>query len=484
MGICNIAIVKRTSRTFLLTTARIVLSVFVVCSIAPGFAQTTCPEPQGYALLRQDDDYGYLRDPQCRKDFWDSVKYRPLTSTGDRYLTIGGEIRERYEGFHNANFGMGPQDSNGFLLQRMSLYSDWHVGNSFRFFGQLTSDIEAGRNGGPQPNDEDKLWVEQGFVDISPLGARDTSLTFRIGRQEFEFGSGRLVDVREGPNVRLAFDGVDVIVKGAKWNVNAFATRPVINNVNVFDDAPDHTVMFWGTYAVRALPATRGGSIDLYYLGIDKKQAKFDRGTAQEIRHTLGTRFWGTKRAWTYNWEAMLQWGTFGTSRVRAWGIATDTEYKFSSVPLKPQPGIRMTLTSGDRPQDSGALGTLNPLFPTGIYFGEGAVGLNGPSNLIRVGGSVKLHLATSVLLIGDYDGFWRQSLQDGVYGLGVNLLRSGIANGERYIGSQPSMGIYWQTQPSCQLVCNVHALFCRSLLCQRCRTGTRCRLRSYFGRL
>ena len=58
----------------------------------------------------------------------------------------------------------------------------------------------------------------------------------------------------------------------------------------------------------------------------------------------------------------------------------------------------------------------------------------------------MKLHLARSVLLVGDYDGFWRQSLQDGVYGLGVNLLRSGLANRERYIGSQPSSGIYWET--------------------------------------
>jgi hypothetical protein len=31
------------------------------------------------------------------------------------------------------------------------------------------------------------------------------------------------------------------------------------------------------------------------------------------------------------------------------------------------------------------------------------------------------------------------------VYGLGVNLLRSGLQAQPRYIGSQPSMGIYWQ---------------------------------------
>lgn len=409
------------------------------------YAQAACPSSGPYSLLRQDDNYYYLHNSVCRQDFWDPMKYVPLNSNGDHYLTMGGEIREWYEGFRNANYGIGPQDTNGFLLQRISLYSDWHVADRLRFFGQFTSDIEVGRNGGPQPNDEARLWIEQGFADIRALGSGDTSLTFRIGRQEFEFGSGRLVDAREGPNVRLAFDGVDVILNVASWHVDGFATRPVINNVNVFDDPPNHATMFWGVYAVKPLPITQGGNIDLYYLGIDNKQATFDRGTAQEIRHTLGTRFWGGHGGWNYNWEAMLQWGTFGNADIRAWGIGTDTGYRLRSVRFEPQFNVRMTLTSGDRNPQSGALGTLNPLFPTGIYFGEAVVNLNGPSNLRRVGASAKFNLAKTVVVSGDYDWFWRQSLQDGIYGLGVNLLRSGFANQDRYVGSQPSIGIYWQ---------------------------------------
>jgi hypothetical protein len=70
------------------------------------------------------------------------------------------------------------------------------------------------------------------------------TLRLRAGRQEFEFGIGRLVDVREGPNVRLAFDGLDLILDTASWHLDGFATRPVINNLNVFDNPPDHTVMF------------------------------------------------------------------------------------------------------------------------------------------------------------------------------------------------------------------------------------------------
>jgi hypothetical protein len=423
------------------TTSLIILTVL---SLSAASAQSSCPKTEPYALLRQDDDYSFLRNPACQQDFWDPIKFIRLNRDGDKYVTLGGEIREWYEGFHNANWGAGAQDGNGYLLQRISLFSDFHLDERVPFFAQLTSDIEAGRNGGPRPVDEARLWLEQGFADIRLKASHDTSLSLRVGRQEFEFGSGRLVDAREGPNVRLAFDGVAMVLKTATWNVDGFATRPVINNMKVFDDPPNHATMFWGVYAVRPLHVTRGGNIDLYYLGIDNKQATFNRGTAKEVRHTIGTRFWGTRGSWNYDWEAMLQGGSFGNAGIRAWAIGTDTAYSFRSLPLTPQFGIRLATTSGDRNSKSGDLGTFNPLFPTGIYFGQGAIALNGPSNLNVAGASVKLHLTGKVLLAGDYDFFWRESVQDGVYGLGVNLLRSGLENQDRYIGSQPSAGIYW----------------------------------------
>jgi len=101
----------------------------------------------------------------------------------------------------------------------------------------------------------------------------------RLGRQEFYFGSGRLVDPREGPNVRLAWDGIALIWKKAACDVRAFATKPVQNGIDFFDAPPESGTTFWGVYAVRPLPMTNGGNIDLYYLGLDRKQAVFDKAS-------------------------------------------------------------------------------------------------------------------------------------------------------------------------------------------------------------
>ena len=55
------------------------------------------PGPPPFKLLRYDENYSYLHDPARRSDYLDAIKFIPLTTNGDWYLTLGGEIRDRYE---------------------------------------------------------------------------------------------------------------------------------------------------------------------------------------------------------------------------------------------------------------------------------------------------------------------------------------------------------------------------------------------------
>src|SRR5574341_2558360 len=81
-----------------------------------------------FKLSRQDEDWSALRDPAARTDFFDAVKFIPLVRDGSSWLTLGGEARERYEYFENANWGRGPQDENGYFLQRFMLHVDAQAG--------------------------------------------------------------------------------------------------------------------------------------------------------------------------------------------------------------------------------------------------------------------------------------------------------------------------------------------------------------------
>ena len=418
----------------------------LLLSSVVSFAQTVCPTtPPPYSLLREDDDNRYLENRTCRRDLWDKLEYVPLGSNRLRYLSIGGEAREWYEGMRNPNWGAGPQDGNGYLLQRLNVHADVHATRRVRFFVQLTSDFVFGRNGGPRPIDESRLFFENGFADITLSKRREQSTFVRLGRQEFRFGSGRLVDVREGPNVRQAFDGVSLKWTSPSWTVTGFTVKPVLNRIGVMDAPPDHATTFWGTYAVHPLRKIRDGNTDLYYFGLARKNAAFEKGTQSELRHTVGARLWGAKGGFTYNSEANFQWGTFGTNDILAWSTGHDFNYTFRSVPLQPQFGVDGGIASGNHGDSRSALGTFNPLFPTGFYWGQGALGLNGPANVIAIGPHVGLRFTKSLSLVMDSHSFWRQSLEDGVYGLGVNLIVPGRGNSKRFLGNKPTVGLYWR---------------------------------------
>src|SRR6201994_2257572 len=184
---------------------------------------------RSYKLLREDENWTFLRDRALRQDLWDPIKYIPLRDhTADWYLTIGGEAREVWEQIGNDNWGQQPY-MNGYLNERYMLSFDAHYGKHVRSFVELKSGLNSYRTGGPRPIDEKKLDLQAGFLELSSTRGT-SSVALRLGRQELEYGSGRLIDVREGPNVRLSFDGFMIRSNINSWHIDGFAVRPDVDN--------------------------------------------------------------------------------------------------------------------------------------------------------------------------------------------------------------------------------------------------------------
>lgn len=417
-------------------------STMLIPSVARSGDPSVRPE---FKLSRQDEDWSVLGDFRLRDDLFDTLKYIPLNGDDSMWLTVGGEARERYEYFQNANWGKGPQDDNGYLLHRLMLHADVHLGDHFRLFTQFKSGTESDRNGGPRPTDRDDLDVHQLFADVRVAFDDDRSLTLRAGQQELAFGTQRLISVRESPNVRQTFDGVRATMRWDDCQLDAFATRPVETRRGIFDDNPDPGTKFWGLYVVAPFPLLQGGKVDFYYLGLERNAATFEQGTAHERRHSIGTRLWGKHAGWDWNFESVYQFGEFGDGRISAWTAASDTGFTFAHVLWSPRLGLKADATSGDRNPNDHDLQTFNPLFPKGAYFGE--MGLIGPENHIDLHPSIELHPVHSVTFSIDGDFFWRESTRDGVYNIGLSPVRAGINGGSRYVGAQTSVQIEWQLQ-------------------------------------
>lgn len=411
------------------------------------FGSSAGPEvpDRSFKLLREDEDWSFLADPAKRQDFWDPLKYiRLREGHDDWFMTIGGEAREVWEQIGNDNWGQQPF-WNGYLNERYMPYFDVHYGRHVRTFVELKSGINSFRYGGPRPIDEKKLDFQAAFLQVgTALGQNFIEL--RVGRHELEYGSGRLIDVREGPNVRLSFAGFVVKSKIRRWLVDGFALRPNVDNPGFFDNNPNHGVGFWGVYAIRALP--HNTSLDLYYLGLDRKEATFERGTAQEVRHSLGGRISrpiATERpGWDFDDEALWQFGSFGSDNIQAWTVATETGYRFTTVRLKPRVSAKADISSGDHP-NSPTLGTFNPLFPKGNYFGVLATTGPGPINFIDVHPRVEVTFPYGVTGSFDWIVQWRESLDDGVYAVPGFLIRAADGSRARFVGHRPGTEIRWQ---------------------------------------
>ncbi len=417
---------------------RIGAALCVLAAATPAAAQGTGAPP--YRTLRHDEDYSYLKDVSRRSDLFDPIKYMRLSDAQEGwYVTFGGELRERYEYFRNTQWNEA-NGSDGFLLQRYLLFADLHFGPRLRLFTNVESVLEGGRDGGPRPTDEDRIDLHEAFIDWEFDPARKLSL--RVGRQEISLGSQRLVSIRKGPNAPRSFDGVDVIAHPGSWRLDAFATRPVETDPGSFDDGADRSQKFWGVYATGPLRALEHANIDLYYLGLDRDDAHFDQGTATETRETAGARIWKGTAPWDYNFEAVYQWGRFGTGTINAWTVASDTGFTFTNAAWRPRASLKTDVTSGDRDPDAQALQSFNPLFPRGSYFGENQ--LVGPVNHIDLHPSIDLHPVETLTVNVSWMFFWRESLNDGLYGVPGNLLRSSAGTSSRYVGSQPSLTVTW----------------------------------------
>jgi Alginate export len=423
-------------------------TIAIAIAISTVHAQTeqtaSSAEPvRTYSLLREDENWSFLKNPSLRQDPWDRLKYIPLGHDG-WFLTVGGEAREAFEQVGNDNWGKQPY-TNTFFLERYMLHTDWHFGEHFRAFVQLKSGLESFRQGGPRPIDEKKLDFEAAFVEIGSTEG-DRWVALQAGRQELNYGSGRLVSVREGPNVRQSFDGAKLKAKAGAWRIDAWAARPDLDRPGFFDNVPDHRTTFWGVYATR--PWRRQVSFDTYYLGLGRKSFTYDRGTARETRHSLGARLWrppATKQSdWDFDYEAVWQFGSFGTGGLRAWTVASDTGYSFLAAPLQPRISVKADISSGDNPR-SNSLGTFSPIYPVGNYFGVLADTGPGPVNFIDIHPRLQAKLPRGVSISADLVVQWRQSLDDGVYAVPGFLLVPANGSRARFVGYRPGVEVRWQ---------------------------------------
>jgi hypothetical protein len=427
-----------------LIAAPLAASAAETSAAAADAAPAACPVSRpAINFNRWNEDWHALASPCVPRAPLDGLKYLPLSDDGVNYLSLGGNLRERYEINNTPLFGSSASTrGDSYLIQRAELHADLRVG-PWQFFTQLEDARAFGKNS-LSPPDSDKLDVEQAFAALVETNGEDTWKA-RIGRQQMAWDLQRFVAARDGPNVRQSFDAIWGDWERGPLRVIGYVSRPVQNrDQDHFDDTSNRHQRFNGIRL--EYQGVGPGDVSGYYSRYQRDGARFIDAVGDEARDVYDLRYSGKVAAGAgsadFDVEGMWQRGHVGSAQVSAWAIGSMAGYTWSAPAWHPRVGLQFDAASGDRHPGDGHVNTFNPLFPNGYYFA--LAGYTGYANLVHLKPSVSFKPVPALNVMLALAGQWRATTADAIYVQGNGSVPGSAGHGQRWTGAYAQMRTDW----------------------------------------
>ncbi|MBJ9593007.1 alginate export family protein [Burkholderia seminalis] len=403
-------------------------------------AGTSCGAKRPAVLFnRWQEDWSALAAPCVPRKPFDALKYLPIGGDPSTYLSLGANLRERFELNNAPLFGLGAAHDDHYVIERATVHADLRYREHLQAFVQFADARPFGKDT-VGTVDRNLLDIEQAFVAY--VGQFGTG-TFkaRVGRQEMAFDLQRFVSVRDGPNVRQAFDAVWADYEIGPWRLIGYATRPVqYRDDAVFDDVSNRHLRFDGVRIERN--GTGPGDLSAYWSRYTRDNARYPGASGTERRDVFDMRYAGKAAGFDWDAEAMLQTGHVGQATIGAWAFGMLGGYTFAKTAGTPRIGIQIDGASGDTHPGDGRVGTFNPLFPNGYYFT--LAGYTGYSNLVHVKPSLTFKPASSVTVLTALGFQWRATTADAIYGQGMAAVPGTAGRGDAWTGMYAQARVDW----------------------------------------
>jgi hypothetical protein len=368
-----------------------------------------------------DTDFRYLDQPDnTQHDFWDPLKRIRL---GDNWLlSLGGQTWFRY--MNEVDFQLREQD-NVHGLYRNRLYGDLWYRDDVRLFIECLYADSVWQDVNPLPIDINRSDFQNLFLELKLVEVSGSPVYVRAGRQEMLFGSQRLISTLDWANTRRTFQGIRGYRAAEEFDLDAFWVQPVLVNRNDLDsvDNNQNFAGVWGTYKPK-----KGTGIDLYYLLLDNTNpvATGSHQVQQGFTaHTLGSRFFGDRDQFLWDFESMLQLGDWANQDLIAGAATAGLGYQFANAPTNPQFWVYYDWASGDRSPGVGSTrSTFQQLFPFGHYY-FGYLDLVGRQNIQDVSCQAVFYPSPWVTGLVQFHHFWLAEAADALYNAAGAIVRS-----------------------------------------------------------
>ncbi|HEY1792130.1 MAG TPA: alginate export family protein [Opitutaceae bacterium] len=372
-------------------------------AVASAGAQYVPPSPAG-PVPGVIDDYLLTSDPALKG--WDfgineRVRYEDKDDGGTTHAGSNFDF-----------FASSPTtNSNTYELNRLMpriAYSDaWfavfvELRQSYSFGDDRYTSTAPGKN---LPENDGPLQDQMAYLQFGNL--KEEPFLLKVGRQELNYGEGRLVGNAFWLNVPHSFDAVKIRYQDSFFGIDAFAARLVYVEGDHFEDSrPQDTLS--GLYAdfpgltpdnvTELYGFARNVSRDIIYDNWSLVPAPF-RFTAPQDLYTFGYRTKtkpGALGPWDYGIELMWQTGdrtaVYPATTVAAaaaaprlsqdaWAFVLQGSYTWKDVPWTPKGALIVSMASGDKNATDTSSQTFQNLLPSnhGLY---GMMDMSGLQNI------------------------------------------------------------------------------------------------------
>jgi len=382
----------------------------------------------GYNISRWGEDWRSMANKAKRDDPLDRLKFLPLDKDGDIYVTLSGELRVRVNEITNPNL----RDAEG---QRQDIVrvmggADLHLGEHFRFYGELAHGRITGINlGAPAATLRNDLTVQQAFMEANAT-VQHVDVGLRYGRQEFVDGPNLLTSQRDNNTIHYTLNGLRMWARGAKARIDLFDLKPTAyGDLGTEDDVTDPARRFSGVTLGFILPEKLLGgsklSFDPFFWRRRNTVGAWGGRIGPATRYYLGAKLAGDIGPVTLDWSANRQWGIYRNQSIDAWQVLLAQNIRIGKAKTAPRIGFHADYASGGGGYGDGSLRDAYAPFGNNIYYSY-QLYLT-PSNLVALAPTFSATPLKPVKLQAEYQFTWRDNTYDAVY----------RANGQPFAGTQ-----------------------------------------------
>ena len=380
---------------------------------------------------------------QAPYDFPDLRPMGRIDEALPHWLRFGAEERFRFEGHPASSLKEGGDDS--YFLNRLRIQMNLQVAPWFKVVSQVQDSRPIAQRPPVGPPNENRWDLKLAYAEFGDPERHWISV--RVGRQLINFNHALMAN-SEWRNQGRSYDAAAVNLRGGPFRLGLFAASavaPLASGVSHHRAGNN----IYGAYGGldNLLPRT---TIEPFVLWRVQPSVAVENTAAGKTGHqdlkAYGLRVKGRlQQHFDYSGQAVVQRGSDGPDRIRAWAMTTGAAWRVTDQHWHPRVFSQYDFASGDRDPADGVHGTFDTLYPT-THDRFGTLDLFSWQNLRtgRMGVTVEPHQRWTVTV--QFLGSWLASALDGAYDTGGNLiLRDSRGRSGTFLGREADVYSWYE---------------------------------------